>query len=559
MKKNQRKQVEAAKPKPAVANKTKAPAFPWWNSRPFLYTFLAITLLFVAFVRYRLLELPLERDEGEYALMGQLILKGIAPYEAAYNMKLPGTYYMYALLMSIFGQSAAGVHAGLLLVNLTTIVLLFFIGKKMINGLTGLCAAASYALMSILPGPLAFAGHATHYNALFAAGGLLALVSHKERPTLWRLIVSGLCFGLSFTMKQQALFWMPFAFLALGWMEWQRHPRKLTQTLLRLGILSVAMVLPYLLVLLLIWSSGTMDKFWHWTVAYAQQYAGIVTWEAAWNDFQQSFTRVREGVVALWLAGLLGLVALFFSESARKFRWEMLGFVVFSIACVLPGFYFRPHYFILFFPALALLIGVAVNFLRELLQKTQMAWLGFAPFILFVFLWSNGVSTHRKYLFTESPNAICSKRYGTSNPFIESREIGKFLKANSSEQDKIAVIGSEPQIYFYASRIPATGYIYTYPLMENQPYSLDMQKDMIAEIEKNQPKYMIFINSPMSWLRKDTSAKDIFSWYEEYKKKYKVIGLVDMLPTGKANYIWGEQADTYTPQSQNRVWIFERN
>ena len=37
--------------------------------------------------------MPLERDEGEYAYIGQLILRGEIPYVAAHSMKLPGVYY----------------------------------------------------------------------------------------------------------------------------------------------------------------------------------------------------------------------------------------------------------------------------------------------------------------------------------------------------------------------------------------------------------------------------------------------------------------------------------
>ena len=66
-----------------------------------------LVLLFVGFIRFRLLDMPLERDEGEYAYAGQLILQGIPPYELAYNMKLPGTYYAYALGMAVFGQTVA--------------------------------------------------------------------------------------------------------------------------------------------------------------------------------------------------------------------------------------------------------------------------------------------------------------------------------------------------------------------------------------------------------------------------------------------------------------------
>ena len=51
-----------------------------------------IVLGLVIAIRIRLLGIPLERDEGEYAYAGQLMLQGIPPYELAYNMKFPGTY-----------------------------------------------------------------------------------------------------------------------------------------------------------------------------------------------------------------------------------------------------------------------------------------------------------------------------------------------------------------------------------------------------------------------------------------------------------------------------------
>ena len=80
-------------------------------------------LLFVGFIRLRLLETPLERDEGEYAYAGQLILQGIPPYELAYNMKLPGTYFAYAAGMAVFGQTIAGIHLTLIAANSLTVVL----------------------------------------------------------------------------------------------------------------------------------------------------------------------------------------------------------------------------------------------------------------------------------------------------------------------------------------------------------------------------------------------------------------------------------------------------
>ena len=61
-------------------------------------------------IRIRLLGIPLERDEGEYAYAGQLLLQGIPPYKLAYSMKFPGTSVAYAITMFLFGQSISAIH-----------------------------------------------------------------------------------------------------------------------------------------------------------------------------------------------------------------------------------------------------------------------------------------------------------------------------------------------------------------------------------------------------------------------------------------------------------------
>ena len=84
--------------------------FAWW-------ALATIVFALVIVIRIRLLGIPLERDEGEYTYAGQLILQGIPPYKLAYNMKFPGTYAAYAVVMSIFGQTIVGIHIGWLLIN----------------------------------------------------------------------------------------------------------------------------------------------------------------------------------------------------------------------------------------------------------------------------------------------------------------------------------------------------------------------------------------------------------------------------------------------------------
>ena len=111
---------------------------------------LAVILL-TTIARVRLLSIPLERDEGEYAYAGQLILQGVPPYELVYNMKFPGIYYAYALVLAVFGQTQVGVHLGLFVVNAGTILLVFFLGRRLFDATAGAWAAAAFAVMSVSP------------------------------------------------------------------------------------------------------------------------------------------------------------------------------------------------------------------------------------------------------------------------------------------------------------------------------------------------------------------------------------------------------------------------
>jgi len=162
-------------------------------------------LVLVALARLRLLDFPLERDEGEYAYAGQLILQGIPPYELAYNMKFPGTYLAYAVIMGIFGQTPAAIHLGILLLTTATALMLFWLGKKFLDETAGVVAATSYAVLAASPTMLGLAGHATHFCAFFVTAGLCFLRLARQMQNWPALATSGIFFGAAVLMKQHAV------------------------------------------------------------------------------------------------------------------------------------------------------------------------------------------------------------------------------------------------------------------------------------------------------------------------------------------------------------------
>ena len=176
-----------------------------------------LILLFVGFIRVRLRDMPLERDEGEYAYAGQLILQGIPPYKLAYNMKLPGTYFAYALGMAAFGQTVAGVHLTLLVVNGLTVIFIFLLARQLGGDLAGVIAAAGYGVMSVSPAVYGLAAHANHFVVLFAVPATWLLLKTGRDDCRGNLFISGSLYGLAFLMKQQGVCFGLFGSSFLAW------------------------------------------------------------------------------------------------------------------------------------------------------------------------------------------------------------------------------------------------------------------------------------------------------------------------------------------------------
>ena len=130
---------------------SQAPRFRLPLARMWPWLSLILVMLLVVAIRVRLLQVPLERDEGEYAYMGQLMLQGVVPYKLAYTMKLPGTAATYTVIMGVLGQTTAAIHLGRLLVNLATILLIFMLARKLFDPVAGVGAAACYGLLSASP------------------------------------------------------------------------------------------------------------------------------------------------------------------------------------------------------------------------------------------------------------------------------------------------------------------------------------------------------------------------------------------------------------------------
>lgn len=519
-------------------------------SRGALLALLAV-LVCTALLRLRLLEVPLERDEGEFAYMGQLILRGEVPYVAAHNMKLPGVYYAYAAILALFGESTAAVHLGLLLINLACIGLVFALARRLFDDATGAIAAAAFAALSLSHSVLGYAAKGEHFVVLFMLLGVLLLAGER---TWVRLALAGLACGVAFVMKQHAAY---FDLFGIAWLalDGYRRSERWRRVVLEIAFFAVGVLVPFSITCLAMAALGAYDEFLFWTFVYAREYVAQIPLGVGLEQLGARLREIFGSSPLLWLLAVVGAFAPAFDPRARRPAPFLLLFAAFSFLAVTPGLRFSEHYFVMLLPAAALLAGAGVRSLAGLAPPRLATSILVALPLLAV---TTAVATQRENLFVRSPEEVSREIYGL-NPFPEAIEIASQLRQRARPGDELAVIGSEPEAYFLSGLPAATSYIYMYPLMEPQPFAHDMQAKMIAQLEQRRPRFLLFVNVDASWSRQPDSSLAVMQWAERAAATdYTPIGLAELFEGRPARYRWNEEAALAQPESRLFLLLLER-
>ncbi|MGA2966559.1 MAG: hypothetical protein ABSD64_10120, partial [Terriglobales bacterium] len=368
-----------------------------------------------------------------------------------------------------------------------------------------------------------------------------------------------LAFGVAFVMKQPGILLGAFAFFYLVAQWWPKNARDWAPWAKKLGMFLLGGALPFALTCALLYRAGVFHNFWFWTFTYARQYATIQPLGKGLKYLSNSFAYILSFTPWHWALALVGVSTVFWNSAVRRRAVFVLGLLVFSCAAVCPGLYFRSHYFILMMPAVAILIAVAVtSAVRWLTAKSTSRWLPVLPMIVFAAISVLAIYRNAKFYFKLTPAQACHLSY-PGHPFVEAVPIAEYLGQHTAPTDTVMVLGSEPEIYFYAHRHSASGYIYTFSLVEDQAYWPAMQKQMMQEVEANRPAYVVIVDTRISWLERPGSpqAVAIYTWMNQYiSSGYEEAGMVE-LANPEARYFWGDEARGHR-RPGHEILIFKR-
>lgn len=480
---------------------------------PFLILFIGVLFL-VLFVRIRLLSVPLERDEGEYAYSAQLILNGYPPFAQAYTMKLPGTPILYAVSMLVFGATVSGIHTGLLIVNIFTMLGVVFLTLQWTSDWKkSLLAGSSYGILSLSWAVMGIVAHATHYVVFFAVWALVLFNRALRVRQKGLLFLSGVLFGCSFLMKQPGILFALFALYLV-----YNARKEFEHWWINCCVFIGGFITPLLLLGVWLFLGKTLQNCWFWCVQYGFFYGSQVSLtevpEIFWSALRSVTTDTREW----WLLAVGGILVVLIQNKSLPYARAVLVFGVCSFIATALGFYFRQHYFILLLPFVSIVASVCiVVYLERAIQRYGIILGSIVIIVLMIFtLWNNSY-----YYFRGVPQELTNKMYGM-NPFDSMQYIARIVQERTQPSDRIQVFGSEPELYFYTQRKSSSGFLYMYPLVESaSSVTRTLQGKFIQEVERNHPKIIVFCMFPFSWLVADErTATPLFQWIDCFLNQY---------------------------------------
>lgn len=458
----------------------------WW---PVAALLLAAGLTW--WLRAPLHQMPLERDEGAYAVIAERWLAGDTLYRELFDHKPPLVYAVFALAALIPGDPVVAIRALATLYLLVTAGVLLALGQRLYGPLA---AVAAVLAMLAYGSSWRFQGLTFNTEAVMALPvtvACLLVVQALQEDRAWLLFWAGCWVGLAALAKPVALLLLGPLLLAPVLARW---PLKRAGTGAATGLAGV-MLLPGLCVLWLA-LEGASGAAYEALIDYNRLYAA--------ESLAQGWTLAKlwpiwAPMLTLGLPALLGFgVAPLVRPAARAgaaARWwpahltvGLWGLALLATAVLSLRPY--PHYYLAAVPLLSLLAGAGIGALARLLAAaTRRSWLAPGAMLLASIALIAPVVVELTPLRRLAPAAQISALYAWDGVhfFAPASEVAAFVREHVPPEEPIFIWAAEPQIYTLAARRPVARFVYDYPV-DRLPGARD---ELLATLRRTPPPLIV--------------------------------------------------------------------
>jgi len=447
----------------------------------------ASLILLAAAVRIPLLNVPLERDEGEYAYIAWRLGHNELPYRDWVDQKPPAIFWVYRAALALPLDPIRAVHFAALLFAAASSCVLFFLALRFMNRFWALAAAALFTLLSADPFAQGTAANTELFMLLpLILSQIAFLKAADNRRNILSMLLCGALTGIAMAFKQvAAVNW----FLLLALYPIFAGPEKRWRNAGTFAIWSLGGLFSIAgIIALYFWTRHGLSALIDNVFTHNLEYIGAMTWSDRLHFCSETLTRLARAQTLAWIFAAAGLIALIVAGKAKSFLF-LAGWLITSAIGVSASGYFFPHYFQQLLPPLALTGVFGAEWLSEL-RPWRSSWIPRALFgLLLVVL---PLKTLWPFWFSYTPADAVRTIY-PGNFFAEMPRFAARIVQVTSPEQRVFVFGAEPELLFYSHRVSATRYIFLFPLYG--PYRDAHEKQIAAadEIQRAAPAAAVYV------------------------------------------------------------------
>jgi hypothetical protein len=474
---------------------------------------LGLSLLFVFLRMVPTITYPLARDQATFCFIAQRMLDGKRLYLDLWDNKPPGIFYIYALIVKLFGTAMWSVGVVDVLWLLVFSYLLFRFTERFLGTVAAVIAVVLHATWRAWMGYWD-AAQSENFLVLFVLAAYFLSASASRRRWLHDAC-SGLLFGMAFWLKYTAVAFLPLVLIlpyldfspldagaqlprfTVSGREWMKH----------VCVWAAAFAASVVAVLTYIRSTGA------WAAMIEAQFVVLPRYNSMLLERSKSYRlfayhRMVEGL-GLWSILVL-LIAILVARRTKNLArtWPVflatgMGTVSLAMQTRLPSYAFESCY-----PFYAMLWGyvgaeafMGVRFVARSCSRrgfrlaAVMVWIVFAN-VIYLPLPDEAVQ-FKLYLSDLRAWRQDSETFYANYPwarpishYASQMHVIQYLRRNSTSQDGVFVWGSEPLIYFMAQRNPPTRFITNIGLVSLWTPPA-WRPEFMRDLEDAPPRYIV--------------------------------------------------------------------
>ncbi len=528
------------------------------------YALVALIIGVFFFLRKNFVGIAFERDEGDYAMFGKWLLTGAKPYVDFYEMKPPGIFLIYALVVKLFGYEYTSLQLGFCYINSVTLLFSYLFFKKFIGRNTALAVLPVYGFLLMNPYASGFTIQSEFLVLFFVVTGLYLLFSGNERENYFLIIAAGILMGYSVLIKQAGVFFCFFGAL-LFILNWWNN-REWKKLILKLSAYTLGGIIPVAAVIIWLQFEGVSKEAFFWIIEYpGKYYLSNQSFDAGMSLLSIFSKNIMNAQPFFWFLAFAGLVSGLLLKTTMQKKILAYSFIFLSGLTIVPGLRFMSHYWILFMPGIAISIALTYQLLDQLVKNFKplrtvlvlffiiVPIAHFTASIAYYSVPNNNLAQQKHF------DEILHNVYG-SNPFPESKVVGDYLKTNMKAGDQVFIAGSEPQIYLYANTLGISRHNFINFINAKTPFAKQWQLEAIHDVETKKPRYMIFVYHPFSWMLDKDADMTFYNWTNKYiSENYNWVMVADQIDSrGDCNYVYGKDLERYQLIGRQYISVMER-